>query len=219
MTHYSFKLKIMLFKIILILHIISGSTGLLLGTFILLRKKGDQLHRNTGKIFTLAMVSTGLCAFYLSVVHPNLFLFIVGVFTIYLSISGYRMIQLKKVHEGQKPQLFDTLLTFAMVICSIIFFYIACKYLVAKELFGLVFALFGFVSLRLCYTEYKVYIGKITDKKYWLKNHIGRMTGAYIAAFTAFLVVNNTFLPPILAWSLPGIIGGIFISRTIKKLN
>lgn len=219
MVHYSFKLKTMLFQIILVLHIISGSTGLLLGTYILLRKKGDQLHRNSGKLFTIAMVSTGLCAFYLSVVHPNLFLFIVGVFTVYLSISGYRMVQLKKVREGQKPQLFDTILTFTMVICSIIFFYIAYKYLVSKEVFGLVFALFGLVSLRLCYTEYKAYVGKVTDKKYWLKNHIGRMTGAYIAAFTAFLVVNNTFLPPILAWSLPGIIGGIFISRAIKKLN
>lgn len=219
MVHYSFKLKTMLFQIILILHIISGSTGLLLGTFILIRKKGDQLHRNTGKIFTIAMVSTGLCAFYLSVVHPNLFLFIVGVFTIYLSISGYRMIQLKKAHEGQKPQLFDAILTFAMVICSFIFFYIAYKYLIVTELFGLVFALFGLVSLGLCFNEYKAYVGKVSDKKYGLKNHIGRMTGAYIAAFTAFLVVNNTFIPPVLAWSLPGIIGGIFISRTIKKLN
>jgi hypothetical protein len=39
------------------------------------------------------------------------------------------------------------------------------------------------------------------------------------AAFTAFIVVNNTFVPNVLAWSLPGIIGGIFISRTIKKLK
>jgi hypothetical protein len=45
------------------------------------------------------------------------------------------------------------------------------------------------------------------------------MTGAYIAALTAFIVVNNTYFPPILAWSLPGIIGTIFISRTIKKLT
>ena len=36
-----------------------------------------------------------------------------------------------------------------------------------------------------------------SDKMYWLKNHIGRMTGAYVAALTAFLVVNNTFLPDV----------------------
>jgi uncharacterized membrane protein len=209
----------MLFNIILALHIISGSLGLLLGTIIMLRKKGDRIHKLTGKIFTLAMVSTGLSALYLSFVHPNLFLFIVGIFTIYLSISGYRMIRLKKVHQGQKTQLFDTILSSVMFLCSLIFFYIAIKYLIAKVVFGIVFALFGMVSLRLCYIDYKVYTGKITDKMFGIKNHIGRMTGAYIAACTAFLVVNNTFLPPVLAWSLPGIIGGIFINRSLRKFK
>ncbi len=209
----------MLFNIILVAHIISGSLGLLLGTIILLRKKGDTIHKVTGKIFTLAMVSTGLCAFYLSYTHPNFFLFIVGIFTIYLSISGYRMISLKKVHLGQKPKFADTALSILMLICSISFFYLAVVDFLEKELFGLVFALFGIVSMRLCYTDYKAYTGKITDKMFGLKNHIGRMTGAYIAAFTAFLVVNNTFLPSVLAWSLPGIIGVIFINRSLRKFK
>ena len=175
----------------------------------MLRKKGDRIHKLTVKIFTLAMVSTGLSAFYLSFVHPNLFLFIMGIFTIYL----------KKVHQGQKTQLFDTILSSVMFLCSLIFFYIGIKYLIAKVVFGIVFALFGMVSLRLCYIDYKVYTRKITDKMFGIKNHIGRMTGAYIAACTAFLVVNNTFLPPVLAWSLPGIIGGIFINRSLRKFK
>lgn len=209
----------MIFKIILTIHIISGFTGLLLGTLLLIRKKGDVIHKKLGKVFTLAMISTGLCAFYLSYVNPNLFLFIVGVFTIYLSISGYRMIHLKKAHLGQKPQIGDAFLTILMLISSMIFFYIGIKYVLAKQLFGIVYFLFGSISLRLCAVEYKAYTGKITDKLYGLKNHIGRMTGAYIAAFTAFLVINNTFLPAVLAWSLPGIIGGVIISKSIQKLK
>lgn len=209
----------MLFKFILTLHILSGFTGLLLGTLLLIRKKGDVIHKKLGKVFTLAIVSTGLCAFYLSYVHPNLFLFIVGVFTIYLSISGYRMIHLKKAHLGQKPKIGDTILTILMLISSIIFFYIGIKYMLVKQIFGIVYILFGSISLRLCSIEYKAYSGKVTDRLYGLKNHIGRMTGAYIAAFTAFLVINNTFLPQVLAWSLPGIIGGIFIGRTLRKLK
>jgi uncharacterized membrane protein len=209
----------MLFKIVLVLHILSGFTSLLLGTVVLIRKKGDRIHKRIGLIFTAAMVSTGLCAFYLSYVHPNLFLFIVGVFTIYLAVSGYRMIQLKNAHLGQKPQLGDALLTIAMLICSALFYYIGIRYVLAKQVFGIVFLLFGSASLRLCYIEYKAYTGKVTDTLYGFKNHIGRMTGAYIAAFTAFIVVNNTFLPDVVAWSLPGIIGGIFISRSIQKLK
>jgi len=45
------------------------------------------------------------------------------------------------------------------------------------------------------------------------------MTGAYIAAFTAFIVVNNTFLPDLIAWSLPTIVGLYFIFRTVKKIS
>lgn len=209
----------MLFKIILGLHILFGTIGLLIGTFILIRKKGDRLHKNLGKIFTISMTSTGICAFYLSYAHPNLFLFVVGVFTIYLSVSGYRMIRLKLVHQGQKPTITDTILSVFMLIASLIFVYIGFKYALAKEPFAVVFFLFATISIRLLRTEYKAYTGKVTDPLYGLKNHIGRMTGAYISAFTAFLVVNNTFLPPILAWSLPGLIGGIFISRTIHSLK
>ena len=209
----------MLFTLVLTLHIVFGFTGLLLGTVILIRKKGDTIHKQTGLVFTIAMVATGLCAFCLTYLHPNLFLFIVGVFTIYLSISGYRIIRLKKAHLGQKPKVFDAILTIVMLICAMLFYYIGIRHLVARQIFGLVYLLFGTIGFRLCYTEYKVFADKVTDPLYALKNHIGRMTGAYIAAFTAFIVVNNTFLPAVLAWSLPGIIGGIFISRSIKKLS
>ena len=144
----------MLFKTILILHILSGFTSLLLGTIVLIRKKGDRLHKKLGFIFTLTMVVTGLCAFYLAFIHPNIFLFVVGVFTIYLAISGYRMIRLKKAHLGQKPQLGDALLTIGMLICSAILYYLGIRYALAKQVFGIVFLLFATVSLRLCYIEY-----------------------------------------------------------------
>ncbi|MFT5251077.1 MAG: hypothetical protein ACI87N_000045 [Flavobacteriales bacterium] len=165
------------------------------------------------------MLITGIGAFYLSYVHPNLFLFIVGIFTIYLSISGYRMLKLKKAHQGQKLELGDAVLSLLMSVASLIFLHIAYKYAVAKQLFTIIFFLFGVISLRLLHIDYKAYSGQATDKLCGLKNHIGRMTGAYLAAFTAFLVVNNTFLPAVAAWSLPGLIGGVFISRTIRKLN
>jgi uncharacterized membrane protein len=207
------------FNIILVLHIIAGSLGLLLGTYILIRKKGDKTHKLLGKIFAIAMISTGILAFMLAYIHPNFFLFIVGVFTIYLAATGYRMIYLKNILQGQKPKIIDYILTILMLIVSITFLYLGILNIINGNNFGFVLCLFGAISLRLCYVDYKIYNQKINDKLFWLKNHIGRMTGAYIAAFTAFLVVNNTFLNPILVWSLPGIIGTIFISRTIKKLG
>jgi uncharacterized membrane protein len=209
----------MLFKIILVLHVIAGSIGLILGTFVLIRKKGDKVHKRLGKIFSIAMVTTGFSAFALSYINTNVFLFIVGVFTIYLTISGNRMLYLKNILKGQKPQLIDYLLTILMLIASVAFLYLGILNLIKANNFGLVLMLFGTTSVVLCYKDYLIYSYKNTDKLFWLKNHIGRMTGAYIAALTAFIVVNNTFIPPVIAWSLPGIIGSVFISRTIKKLT
>ncbi len=209
----------MLFKIILLLHIIAGSIGLIMGTFVLIRKKGNKIHKLLGKIFSIAMVSTGFSAFALSYINTNVFLFIVGVFTIYLTISGNRMLYLKEILKGQKPQIIDYSITFFMLLASVAFLYLGILNIVKANNFGFVLILFGITSLVLCYKDYVIYVNRNIDKLFWLKNHIGRMTGAYIAALTAFIVVNNTFFPPIFAWSLPGIVGSIFISRTIKKLS
>jgi uncharacterized membrane protein len=208
-----------LFNIVLALHIISGSVGLLLGTYVLIRKKGDKVHKLLGKIFVIAMIMTGFSAFALSYIHPNFFLFIVGVFTIYLTFTGYRMIYLKNILKGQKPIIADYLVSFLMLVACGFFIFFGLKNIIQGNNFGIVLIFFGSISLRLCYLDYRLFTNKTNDKMYWLKNHIGRMTGAYIAALTAFIVVNNTVFPPVLAWSLPGIIGTIFISRTIKKLT
>ena len=55
-------------------------------------------------------------------------------------------------------------------------------------------------------------------KKNWLKLHLGKMTGGYIAAVSAFFVVNQ-ILPGIWNWFVPGIIGSGYITYWMIKLN
>jgi hypothetical protein len=55
-------------------------------------------------------------------------------------------------------------------------------------------------------------------KKKWLKIHVGKMMGGYISAFSAFMVVNQ-FFSGIINWFLPGLLGGIYITYWMKKLN
>lgn len=51
----------------------------------------------------------------------------------------------------------------------------------------------------------------------WLYRHIGRMGGAYIAIITAFLVINLTFLPDMVAWLGPTFIGSPLITFYIRR--
>ena len=49
---------------LLIMHILGGTIGLLSGTFAIAVRKGSHLHRASGNVFTIAMVtlaSSGLC--------------------------------------------------------------------------------------------------------------------------------------------------------------
>jgi uncharacterized membrane protein len=195
-----------LFKVLLYLHIAGGMTGLLAGTINIVRKKGDKPHKLVGKIFFYGMLINGLCSFPMAIIHPNYFLFIVGVFTLYMLGTGQRYLSLKKLHKGQKPEFIDWFLVISMLIFGVIFIVFGVYNLVKANNFGIVFIVFGFVGLNFVMADFKNFKGKIKDANYWLLAHIGRMTGTYIAALTAFLVVNIKFQPSFVVWLLPTVV-------------
>ena len=191
------------FKIFLWIHIVAGGTGLLSGTINIIRKKGDKYHRLAGQFFFYGMIAAAISALVLSILHPNYFLFIVGVFTFYMVSTGKRYLFLKETAEGQRVQLIDWLLTIMMIVFGIVFILFGTWHLIKQQSFGTVFIIFGSIGLTMAITDIKNYTGKSEYRNTWLLVHLQRMTGAYIASFTAFLVVNNTYLPGIIAWLLP----------------
>ncbi len=194
------------FKILLIIHIIAGSIGLFTGTINIIRKKGDKPHRLVGILFFYGMIINSIAGFAMSMLHNNLFLLIIAVFSCYLTLTGQRFLFLKKLGKGQKPKNVDWIITMTMI-CFALFFIIYGAYMILNNSnFGIVLLVFGLISLLMAKTDIKIYRGNIKHKNYWLLIHIQRMIGGYIAALTAFLVVNNTYLPPILAWLLPTVI-------------
>ena len=196
-----------IFKIFLILHIAGGSIGLLTGTINLIRRKGDKNHKRVGKIFAYSMLTAGFSSFALSVIHPNYFLFMIGVFTIYLVGTGYRYVYLKMLGGDQRPAFLDWAITLAMLLAGLLFIGLGLRNVLTQNSFGIVFIVFGALGLRFVKTDYDNYKGSFKDKDYWLLAHLQRMTGGYIAAITAFLVVNAKYspiaLPSVLVWLLP----------------
>lgn len=196
-----------LFTFILIIHIVSGGTGLSTGTINLIRRKGDALHNRIGRIFTYAMISAGASAIVLSLMHPNYFLFIVGVFTLYMVSTGYRYIRLRLEGIDNDPKALDWVLTGSMAIAGIGFLFFGAWQLYKGVNFGIVMLVFGLIGMLFVRQDLKNYRGKSEVRNYWLLAHLQRMTGGYIAALTAFLVVNMdrlpSFIPGILFWLLP----------------
>jgi len=210
-----------LFKIFLILHIIGGSVGLFTGTINLVCKKGVKNHKLIGKIFAYSMLTAGISSFVLSILHVNYFLFMIGVFTIYLVGTGYRYIYLKMLGRDQRPKILDWAITIGMLLVGLLFIGLGIRHLLAHNNFGIVFIVFGTLGLRSAKTDFDNYRGKLREKNYWLLAHLQRMTGGYIAAITAFLVVNAKYspvvLPSVLVWLLPTVILTPLIISWTKK--
>ena len=195
-----------LFKMVLIIHIIAGSIGLFTGTINIIRKKGDKPHVLVGKFFFYGMIINAIAGFIMSILHENLFLLIIAVFSFYMTATGQRFLSLKKLDKGQKPKIIDWMITSTMILFAISFIVYGILLIASQKNFGIVLVVFGMISLLMARKDISIYRGKIKFKNYWLLLHIQRMIGAYIAALTAFLVVNNTYLPPIVAWLMPTVI-------------
>jgi uncharacterized membrane protein len=192
-----------LFKLLLIFHITGGTISLVTGFIILLSKKGDRRHRLIGTVYFYAMLTASLIAMPMCYLHPNAFLFIISVFTMYMLLTGKRYIRMKK---EQKVGMNDWILTTVMACTGLLFLFFGLKRLLRGDTFGIVFLVFGSISLSFCFQDYINFTGKSKVKNFYLITHLQRLIGSYIAAVTAFIVVNNTILPAVVAWLLPTVL-------------
>ena len=185
----------LLYQIILIIHIISGSLGLLTGTINILQKKGGKRHRQIGRLFVFFMVSTGISSILLAILNPNNFQLIVGIFTIYLVGTGDRYMRLRFLGKGQKPIFIDWFLSLGMLLSGICFVLWGSYLIYNSNNIGIVLVVFGLIGLNNVINDFKNYTGRYKKKKYWMLVHIGRMMGGYTASLTAFIVVNAQNYP------------------------
>jgi uncharacterized membrane protein YwzB len=180
--------------IALILHISAGFTALFAGTLVQLFKKGTLTHRRLGLVFYYAMLMTGASALWLAFIRESEFLFCIGVFALYQTLSGKRAIENKSLN----PTWLDYFLSFIAFANGVYMIFTL----------NIVLVVFGALCTSLAVQDGWLYLklrrGKELEKNAWLRKHIGMMMGSYIATFTAFLVVNiNDFEPAWLLWLSP----------------
>jgi uncharacterized membrane protein len=201
--------------IALIVHIATGGLALLLGAVAMFTKKGSKQHILSGKIYGYSMMVSGLSAVYLSVVKELTFLLLIGLFSMFMVLSAWRSLAHFRARDAVKKEA-DILIVTIGAASSFFMIYLGVNGLLQGSMFSIVALVLGIINLMLSFGHLNNVRKKANPKK-WLGSHIAGMGGAYIATFTAFLVVNVQFQPSWVIWLLPTAIGSVLISRSVRK--
>ena len=198
-------------KILIIIHAITGTIALLAGIFSLSAKKGGKIHKRSGKWFYYSMLVSVVLAIFISNApnHKNAFLFIIGLFSGYFVLSGYRALKIRKT--GIKFWDYLIPIVYLLIALGMIFLALRSGIKVVLLIFGCVALGFALRDLILLRKPDKL-------KRDWQKLHLSKMIAAYISATTAFLVANQ-LIPGLWGWLSPTVLGTILITYWMTKLN
>lgn len=193
------------------MHAFLGAIALLMGAIALISTKGGGTHKKYGRYFFYTMLASASLAVIIALLpsHANPFLLSLGIFSCYLLISGYRALNFKSNHAC----FIDIGLSISMLITGVL---MIIAPIVHSGRINTILTLFGIIASVLSINDLKLYKNTLKLNNSWLGLHIGKMTGAYIASITAFIVVNE-LLPGIYGWIAPSILGGLYISLSIRK--
>ncbi|MFM7431560.1 MAG: hypothetical protein ACKO1F_16910 [Flammeovirgaceae bacterium] len=204
-------------SLMLFMHIAGGTVALVSGLVAMLTEKGGKAHRLAGKIYFGGMTAVFVGAVIVAIGHRKDFLLMVGFFSYYLTVRGYRTLYLKKIGSGQKAAALDWLIvTISGIFISALLMY-GLWMLINENGMGIPAIVFSLIGLTFLAIDVRKFL-KAPPKMHWWFAHIGSMGGSYISAVTAFVVVNIQ-LPQYgwVLWILPTLIGSVMIARTIRK--
>lgn len=198
------------------IHIAAGTLALGLAPLAMLTVKGGQAHRRWGKIYFWSMTVVAATAAVMALWRPQIFLALLAVFSFYLAFTGYRTLSRKRPAQGERATGLDwtaALLTFAVSGTMAVLGFIRPG--AAWQRLGIVPVVFGILGMVLAGIDIKRFARPPADRNAWWFAHMGGMLGSYIAAVSAFSVVNFTFLPTGARWLWPTVIGTPLIAAWI----
>jgi len=201
----------MLYQGLLGIHIASGSAALFVGSAIAILKKGDQRHRLLGRIFVWSMLGASISGIAMSVMKPNLFLLLVGLFSGYMSWSGWRILRAKPTQV-----VMQLAMPIALIVVAIAMSVVATttdETMVVPLFFAAGMALIGGTDIRVAL---RLRSGPL-PRRLVISRHLSLMGGALIAAWTAFLVVNITMPHQWILWIGPSVVGTIGLTLAGRK--
>ncbi|ETX05561.1 MAG: hypothetical protein ETSY2_22250 [Candidatus Entotheonella gemina] len=194
----------MLFNTLLILHITAGFTALVtafVAIFSKLINVAHQWHLYSGRIYFWAMFVIFVTSIPMSILHPNLFLFLISIFSFYYALTGWR---LAKNRRGT-PQLIDWTTASIMSFTSIVMILYG-SYMLISHTNGIILLVFGVLGSSSGYRDFKRLRAGGVRGQARIAEHLSGMMGATIATITAFLNNNVTFHPEVVVWLGPTLV-------------
>lgn len=202
-------------KIFIYIHALFGGIGLITGIGSILVKKGSSLHKKMGTLFSIGMLTSSIISMPIACLpnHKNSFLFLIGLFTIYLVVSGNLALRFK---TKKKAHYKDILTSGGMMLCCLIMIILGINGAIHSSSTSVLYFVFGGIGLFLTCKDFKFYKAITTKKNTWMVLHIGKMNGALIASVTAFFVAGLG-LDNLVIWMLPTVIGTMYIIYWSRK--
>ncbi|MEM6768711.1 MAG: hypothetical protein AAF824_25870, partial [Bacteroidota bacterium] len=168
----------------IIIHVISGTLGLVLGIVALLSLKGGKVHNTSGRYFLLLMIVvilTGLIGVF--VFGRNTFLLVITVLSGYVAFSGFRTLK----DKANKPKALDMIVAIVSLLALFYFLYYFKKIgMIWAPV--IIYSTVGALLLVVTYDFIRYLIPTTIYKKHklWLYEHIYKMTSAFGALLAAF---------------------------------
>lgn len=217
-----------IYAIVLKMHALAGGLALFVAPLAMLVKKGDKWHRIWGKVYVWSMVGVVITVLFASWFRYNPFMILIGIFSLYLVLNGYRALYMKKLSQGQCAGRMDMLLhgIAGVVNFGLLIWSFATIMHGGFSAMRIVLLVFGSIGSLFVFLNVRKFFKRRMHKQDWWFTHMGGMLGGYIATLTAFSVVNFGFIPDefeIVKWLWPSIVGTpviiIWIGHYRKKFE
>jgi hypothetical protein len=197
-----------LIPFLLAIHVAAGALALVVAPAAMVTAKGGRAHRRWGTVYYWAMAVVALTAIVVALWRPNPFLALVAVFSFYFAFTGRRVLRHKRPDRGERATALDWGAAVAAAAASVALIVLGIVQPGAVWVkLGTVAVVFGVLGLAFAALQLSRFARPPADPTRWWFSHMSGMLGSYVAAFTAFSVVNFTFLPTTVRWLWPTLVG------------
>ena len=172
----------LLTRILLGLHVASGTIALICAFIAISVKKGKRNHNLVGRIYFGAMVGVAITALPVSIIRPNPMLFMLALFSSYMAYVGWRLGRQSRLNQAGKPIVEWLMVLVGIAMEAYGFFQVA-----TETPMGWALVAFGGIALQFAITDLRTKKLKLEFAER-IALHLQHMLGGTIATVTAVLV-------------------------------